>query len=279
MTTPTAGRLILLALVGAILSGMTGGPARAHDFFLIPESSRPGVDVPFSLALHVTDTFPGDPVAWRPDRTSAFFLVDRHGRRSLLKSPVQGEPTTARVSLRDGGATLIVLQSVPSLIELSSDDFESYVGHEGHESILKARKATPAAREMERERYTRFVKTLVGGSGDRAVISRSVGLPIEIVPEVDPVALGPGDRLPVRVEFEGAPYDGGYLCATHAGFSDEHDAYAWCGRLDDRGRTEVPIRAPGWQLVRITRMRSLQGDEEADWESFWAALTFEVAAP
>jgi len=37
----------------------------------------------------------------------------------------------------------------------------------------------------------------------------------------------------------------------------------------------VPISAPGWQLLGITRMRALAGDAHADWVSYWAALTFE----
>jgi hypothetical protein len=78
------------------------------------------------------------------------------------------------------------------------------------------------------------------------------------------------------VLYEGKPYAGGYLCATHAGHSKEHDAYAWCGRLDSEGRAAVPIRSPGWQIVRITRMIPRSGDPKAQWESFWAALTFEI---
>jgi hypothetical protein len=31
------------------------------------------------------------------------------------------------------------------------------------------------------------------------------------------------------------------------------------------------------QLLRITRMRALAGDGRADWVSYWASLTFEVA--
>ncbi|MGH9798602.1 MAG: DUF4198 domain-containing protein, partial [Candidatus Polarisedimenticolia bacterium] len=158
--------------------------------------------------------------------------------------------------------------------------------------VLRARRAGGDDGRPGRERYTRFVKTLVrgsegpadrrpagkpaGGGADGAPAARPLGLPIEIVPLSDPGTLRPGGRLEVQVLFEEAPYAGGTLCATHDGYSKEHDAYAWCDRLDGEGRAVVPVRAPGLQLLRITRMRRLQGDPKADWESFWAALTFEV---
>src|SRR5207249_3332987 len=99
---------------------------------------------------------------------------------------------------------------------------------------------------------------------------------LEIIPEAQPAEVRPGGRLPVKVRFEGMPYPGGLLCATHSGLAAGTGPYAWCGRLDRDGRASVPIEAPGWQLLRTTRLRALAGDDRADWVSYWAALTFEV---
>ena len=272
--THTRCRSILLTLAMAHLLATA---ALAHDFFLIPETATPAIGETFSVALHVSDTFPGDPVAWRPKRTQAFFLLDAEGRLDLRDAALEGETATARVSLRAAGTSVISLSSEPAYIEIEGPTFEEYLGHEGHEEIIGSRRSAGVSDAPGRERYTRHVKTLVDASGRASGQSlERLGLVLEIVPETNPTALRPGDSLSVQVLTEGKPYPGGYLCATYAGHSKEHDAYAWCGRLDRRGRARVPIQAAGWQLVRITKMIPIAGDPKADWHSDWAALTFEV---
>jgi uncharacterized protein DUF4198 len=251
--------------------------ARAHDFYLIPATSSPGSTDTLDVTLHVSDVFPGEPAAWRTKQTREFFMLDGVGRLDLMGSPVRGEPPKARVLLRSEGTIVIALVSEPSYIEMEPAEFKKYLRHEGHDEILTMRKEMQASGAPGRERYSRYVKTLVDANGEGSDVSlATLGLTIEIVPEARPADLRPGDRLPVRAYFEGAPYAGGYLCATHAGYSKGHDDYAWCGRLDGEGRAQVPIPAPGWQIVRTTRMRALAGDEKADWVSYWGALTFDV---
>jgi hypothetical protein len=251
--------------------------ALAHDFFLIPERSVTPPGEPLAVAMHVSDVFPGAPTAWRTERVEEFFLLDSEGRLDLKGGAIAGEPAAARVALRSEGTSIIALRMAPSRITLKARDFEDYLRHEGHDEILEARAQGRNARSKERERYTRYVKTLVRAGDPSSVALTALGLPIEIVPEAQPETVTPGGSLPVRVLFEGEPYPGGRLCATHAGHSQEHDAYAWCGRLDAEGRAVVPITAPGWQILRITRMRPVPGGGRIGWESFWAALTFEVA--
>ena len=264
---------ILLGLLAA-----AGAPARAHDFFLIPSLSVAVPGEPLQVAMHVSDVFPGQATPWRVERVQEFFLLDSSGRVELRGAPVGGDPAVARVALRSEGTSIIALVTAPSQITLKAKDFDAYLRHEGHEEILAARAAAKATGRKERERYTRFVKTLVRSGEPSSAALTALGLPIEIVPEAQPETVAPGGSLPVRVLCDGEPYAGGYLCATYAGHSKEHDAYAWCGRLDADGRAVVPIEAPGWQLLRITRMRPAKGDRRNDWESSWAALTFEVAA-
>jgi hypothetical protein len=260
----------------AVAALLPAGAAQAHDFFLIPAAAfgRPGGEV--AIAMHVSEVFPGEPTAWRVKRTREFFLVDGEGRLDLAGAPLAGEPPRARVTLRAPGTAVVALVTEATYIEIEPGAFEDYLRMEGHADVLGARAGSGDAARPGRERYTRFVKTLVHAGAPTPVPLRPVGLKIEIVPEADPAAARPGSDLPVRVLFDGRPYAGGYLCATYAGHSEAHDAYAWCGRTGAEGRAEVPIRAPGWQLLRITRMVPRRGDPRADWESFWAALTFLV---
>ena len=271
------GRLFRAAVVaaGVLAAGTAALPA--HDFYLIPELSAPAAGATIRLALHVSEVFPGDPVDWRADKTSQFFLQDAKGRLDLKDRVPEGKPLMPRVTLRSPGTTVIALVSQPSYIEVAAAPFQDYLKHEGHADILEMRSRMGAAGSPGRERYRRYVKTLVnaGGAGSDAALA-NLSLTIEIIPEAQPAAVRPGGKLPVRVLMEGMPLAGGQLCATHAGFSKGHDAYAWCGRLDAQGRASVPITAAGWQILRTTRMRPLAGDNRADWVSYWSALTFEV---
>ena len=263
--------------VAAFVLAAGVAPLRAHDFYLIPELSRPAAGATIRLALHVSEVFPGEPVDWRADKTSQFFLQDAKGRLDLKDRVPEGKPLMPSVTLRAPGTTVIALVSEPSYIEIAAGAFQDYLKHEGHTEILEMRSRMGATGAPGRERYRRYVKTLVhaGGTASDAALA-NLNLTIEIIPEAQPAGVRPGGKLPVRVLMEGMPLAGGYLCATHAGFSRGHDAYAWCGRLDERGRATVPITAPGWQIVRTTRMRPLAGDDRADWVSYWSALTFEI---
>ena len=270
------GRLRALLGAAALLAGATGAPA--HDFYLIPGAAAPEAGAPFDVAMHVSDVFPGDPVPWRAERTRAFFVELAGKRLDLIESALEGEPPRARVTLRSPGTAVLALSTLPSYIELDAEAFEGYLKHEGHDDLIRSRREAGTSADKGRERYTRHVKAIidVGGRRTDAALAR-LGMTLEIVPEAHPTAARPGGSLPVRVLHEGRPYAGGLLCATHAGHSKEHDAYAWCGRVDAAGRAAVPIRAAGWQIVRITRMTPISGDPKADWHSDWAALTFAVA--
>jgi hypothetical protein len=229
------------------------------------------------MALHASEVFPGAPTDWRPEGMRDFFLLDAKGRLDLKGLSPQGRPPGPRVTLRSSGTTIVALATEPGYIELGARAFQDYLKREGHDDILEMRQKMGQSNEPGRERYRRWIKTLVNVGGDGSEIAlANATLTIEIIPEAQPDTVHPGGRLPVRVLFEGMPYPGGTLCATHAFYSSKPDTYAWCGRLDDTGRAIVPIRTPGWQLLRITRMRALAGDARADWVSYWAALTFDV---
>lgn len=266
-----------LVAAAAVVLVADVAPLPAHDFYLIPELSQPAAGTTIRLALHVSEVFPGDPVDWRADRTSQFFLLDARGRLDLKDRVPDGKPLMPRVTLRAPGTTVIALVTEPSYIEIKAPEFQEYLKHEGHDDILEMRAQMGAASSPGRERYRRYVKTLVNAAGSASETAlANLSLTIEIIPEAQPASVRPGGSLPVRVLMEGMPLPGAQLCATHAGFSKGHDAYAWCGRLDAQGRASVPITAAGWQIIRTTRMRPLAGDNKADWVSYWSALTFEV---
>jgi len=309
------------AIAGILLFGAWAGAALAHDFFLMPDDVAPEVGATFDLTMHISGEFPGPLTNWRKEQIKEFFLVDAAGRVDLREAPVGGLPTRARLNLRRPGLSAIGLTTMPAYASLPPKEFQAYLREEQHDDILEMRSKMKATKSPGRERYSRFVKVLIVSATPGAVATRAgapasgggaapasagspgataaqrdpalaaLGMPIEIVPEASPAGLLPGTPMPVRVLFEGFPYAGGRLCASHASDpgspADAHErkaskksegGYDWCGALDSEGRASVPVPSSGWYLLRTTKMRALAGDSKADWMSYWGSLTFHVAA-
>jgi len=281
---PSAGapvarrRGIALAVLAA--AAMLARPAAAHDFCLLSTPPRVDPGVPFDLAMHIDEVFPGEPVAWRTSRIVEFFVTDARGRVDIAAPALTGDPARARLTLRGPGTAVVSLVTDPSYIEMPAAEFEAYLRLDGHDAVIEARRRAGASDSPGRERYTRHVKTLlnIGGPSASVALTRT-GLRIEIVPETDLAHLVPGGHLPVRVFFRGGPLADAPICTTHEGWGGGHDTYAWCGRLDGAGRATIPIAAAGWQMIRAVKMVPLRDDPKADWHSDWTTLTFHVDGP
>jgi uncharacterized GH25 family protein len=99
-------------------------------------------------------------------------------------------------------------------------------------------------------------------------------MPIEIVPENNPYALHPGDRLVVRVMFEGEPAIG---LPLEASWSKGRAGKTFvAGLTDPHGRIEVPLSARGYWRLHALKMKPSEDTSKADWESYWASFTFEL---
>jgi len=126
-----------------------------------------------------------------------------------------------------------------------------------------------------RESYAKYAKAIVnvGAEGSRDLATRPVGLRIEIVPLRDPGVVGADEALPVQVLFDGRPLEGVYVYALAAG----SEAYADGHRTDENGRASVPLPARGLMSLHCIHMRPHADPGEADWESFFATVSFVAA--
>ncbi|HVS18290.1 MAG TPA: DUF4198 domain-containing protein, partial [Planctomycetota bacterium] len=128
-----------------------------------------------------------------------------------------------------------------------------------------------------RERYERCCKALVQVGGEGRGGGATLGLPLEWIVVGDPFDAA-AETLELELRFEGRPLAGVRVGVLALG-TDSPDAQAAQERLlvsDERGRVHVP-RAGRW-LVAAVHMRRAAQDEDADWHSWWASLTFEGPA-
>jgi uncharacterized GH25 family protein len=260
--------LTLLALLSA-------ASLSAHDFWIEPSTFQPAPGQRVVVRLRVGQHFRGDPVPRDPALLQRFSLVGPAGGETPVPGIPGGEPAGYATAAAPG-LSLLTYASGRSSVELDAAKFESYLSEEGLEKIsaLRARKGQSA--EPVKEVFSRCAKAIlaVGGAGGGAGFDRVLGLALELVPEKDPTTLGAGGELPVRLLWQGKPLAGALVVAMPR---ERPDARV-TARSDAAGRVTLRLDRPGVWLVKAVQMIPAPADAAgADWESFWASLTFDNA--
>jgi uncharacterized GH25 family protein len=173
------------------------------------------------------------------------------------------------------GLHFIVYESNENPLELDALKFEEYLREEGLERIIRLRAERGESSKPSRELFYRCAKALVRAGGqDDALFDRPVGLPLEIVPEANPYALAAGGSLTVRLLYEARPLEGALVFALNRAAPGE----ALQARSDAQGRAAFVLAREGDWLVKAVHCIPARPGKSADWESFWASLTFQLGA-
>jgi hypothetical protein len=126
-----------------------------------------------------------------------------------------------------------------------------------------------------RERYRKITKgVLCVGETRDSLYAQPEGLWLEVVPEQSPCRLKAGDTLGVRILFEGRPLAGTHVSAGYKGTKGHQ--YPVTVKTDTAGRAEVKLTRAGAWFIRAHHIVPTREDREADWESAFSTLTFEV---
>lgn len=183
-------------------------------------------------------------------------------------------------SVGSDGTYIVGVSTKTSIITLDPASFVDYLKHDGILDTLETFEKTNTLPEV-RERYAKHVKAVlqVGAeqSGDYAA---ELGYPAEIIPEANPYSLTVGDRLGVRILHNGKPVANQIVYASYDGYHG-HDSSgghteAHAMRTDKDGRAGFVVDHAAKWYVTFIHMEKLASDPDADYESTWATLTFEV---
>ena len=259
----------------ALLTLTATAGVRAHDFWIDPSSFHPAPGQRVLVRLRVGQKFKGDPVPRDPSLLRRF-SVFAGGTGAAGETPVPGVPGAEPAGFATVGApglNLIVYASGRSSVELDAAKFAAYLAEEGLEAVQaqRARKGQTAA--PVKEVFSRCAKSYlaVGGAGGPGY-DRVLGLTLELVPEKDPTALAAGSELPVRLLYLGKPLAGALVAA----FTRDRPDDRITARTDAAGRARLKLDRQGVWLVKAVHMIPAPPETGADWESFWASVTFEV---
>lgn len=251
--------------------------AMAHDFFLVATPSQMKKGDSVTIAIHVDDVFPGKHTKWNTQRILRFEHWLDNNKTDFKTLVPKKDSSGVNLPLNTIGTHLFALDWSARLIELKPEDFTEYLTAEGLDHILKLRKERGEETKPGRERYSRFVKTLVQVGNETSDSYKSiVGQTIELVPLDNPYDKKVNDSIRVQLFFRNTPLANALVSATYEGFTTKPDTYQQSLRTDSNGIAVFRLTHSGRWLIRTVHMLPLQDSKEADWESWWASVTFEI---
>jgi len=259
-------RILLLLSIAMELCG--------HDLYLRPQRFQMKKGEAGIVEFHNGEAFPKSQVPPVLERLRAAKVQWATGETAVTGIRIVGTAAHGQFRAPASAGFLITAHTIPNYIELAAAKFEEYLEHENLDSVRAWRKGNGEAGKAGRELYSKYVKSILHTGGADAFVTKPTGEVIEFVPLADPAGLKAGQRLTVQILFRGAPAAGLHVEASWAGEGEvkQHQL----GRTDAAGKIDIPLdRAGLWKLHAI-QMERRKDTAKADWESFWASLTFEV---
>lgn len=101
---------------------------------------------------------------------------------------------------------------------------------------------------------------------------KPLGNRFEVFPQKDPMTVHVGDKLPIKVVFDGKPVEGAIITTGGAHSSAKKDLL----KTDKEGMAMVPMEKPGLQLVKASHRAPLKDDPDADVLSLSSTMTFVI---
>ena len=259
--------------------------ARAHEFWLAPVTVPLVAGDSARFTLRVGEYFEGDLIGFSAAQTVDLRQYTVGGNIDLRKLlPQDVSAASLLVPLQTPGTHMVIFNSQPTTISLSPDTFHAYLHEEGLDFIKTQREAAGVAATPGRERYRRFVKTLIRVAPKPGSVSSAANKPdtthsaptgqrLEIIPTNNPLAMLPGDVLAVRVVFDGKPLKEALLKAWHRRGGQTLVIRAKTA-ADGSATFDLPYAGP-W-MVSVVHMVPATGVKDIEWDSLWSNLTFNL---
>jgi hypothetical protein len=252
-------------------------PARAHEFWIDPQTYVFQQRTPITAGLFTGQNFAGIETPYFPNSFRRFEVV-LGDRVEQVAGRLGDRPALVLAALGDGLHVALHETAGDTLIYQDFALFTQFVTGKDLSGALARHAARGLPQSGFTEFYTRHAKALLAvGSG--AGQDRSFGLETEIVALKNPYTDDVAEGLPVVVLMNGVPRidvqvelfdkdaDGQVVVTLH--------------RTDAQGVAVLPVARGHSYLVDSVVLRepasgSVAAKKNAVWETLWAALTFAV---
>lgn len=264
---------VFIAIATAVIGSAS---AYAHDLWLQPAGFWPTPGQPFALSILIGHGPSRDNWGIRSDRIILLSDVLPNGQRvDLLPMIRRGTSEPAlRLRLAQPGSHVIAMQSNDAQSVLPAERFNEFITVEGITPAIRHRAANRATDLPGREDYSRRAKAIVQiGAPDArtsAGVTRRIGFELEIVPERHPYLLAPGEKLPVRVYWQGQPLAGALVKLTNLDADEKPVAML---HTNTAGRAAFAVPARGKFLLNTVWTSPVAG-QASQFKTIFSSLTF-----
>lgn len=265
-------RPLFFAVAGATLV-VLAAPASAHDFWIQPQSFHVKPAGTTAMSLQVGHGKDRQKSLMAADRVVRFESITSAGRADRRKALRLGDATVDSVlTFKASGLNVLAFETNATYSELPALRFNDYLKAEGLTPAITQRAATNATGKPGKETYSRRAKALVQVGNytpaDDALVTKPVGMTLEIVPEANPYAPGFKEKLPVRIYYMGKPLAGATVMLNNLDF-DSRPIKRVLSDASGRAVFDLP-RNGSWQL-NVIWTRPVTG--KADFETVFSSLT------
>ena len=288
----TSSRASKLHLIWLLFLLLATPDLVAHDFWIQPVDFRNRAGSVVALQLFVGDHFhQGTPFTRDPSHIRRFIAVGPTGQIPMSSLPGRlsglayrrqsdlgsaARKPAAYLQPKKPGLYVIGYESNPTRAALETERFASYLAAEGLEKPLYPPDRKAQSKKHIIELYSRCAKSLVAvGDIEAGLGDVQLGFTLELMAEKNPYALSPEDGLSVRIFFEGKALPGALISAL----SQNDPGRKVSARSDQDGRVIFSLSGGGIWMVRAIHMVPADSSTSADWQSYWASLTFELSNP
>ena len=265
-----------------VLTLLVVGSLFAHDMFLKFSTYFLTPNTEVTVAL-MNGTFDKSENAIARDRMLDVSIV---GPEAEVVHPDEAhwwdENNTAWLKFKTGeaGTYVIGVSTAARTIDLSAEDFNDYLRHDGVLDVLESRKKNGQLNKPARELYSKHVKALyLVGDQHTGAFDHALGYPIEIIAQGNPYLLKKGDMFEVQVLYYGEPVADQIVYASYEGHhghdTEGNHQEAVNTRTNAEGMAKIPLIGNGVWYIRLIHMVE-HPDPEIQYESNWATLTFEI---
>lgn len=248
--------------------------ARAHEFWISPESYAVTSGDPIIANIRVGQNFKGSAYTFAPAQFVRFDLLSADGI-----TPVEGRlgDMPALTQTATEGLVVVVHETTASILTWSEwEKFTAFVEHKGFDGVFEDHRARGLPETGFGESYTRYAKSLVA-VGDGEGQDRIAGLLTEIVALANPYTDDLSGGMPVRVLYEGEPRAEAQVEVFARGADGE--VVVTTQRTDAEGLAVIAVTPGTEYLIDAVVMRPLPEGAVGIgpvWDSLWASLTFQV---
>ncbi|MGY8892274.1 MAG: DUF4198 domain-containing protein [Pseudomonadales bacterium] len=271
-------KLTMAAIACSVVTAAS--PVLAHEMFLVAQEYETTSNSDQVMRL-INGTFDKSENSIGRERMANVSIISDGSVTTPLEDAWFDDEVSSYLNYKveDAGTYAVGVSTRPSVITMSAEDFTGYLVHEGLTDTLAAFESDNTLTEVS-ERYSKHVRAIVQ-VGDKRTddFSQEFDYPVEIILDQNPYELRFGDEIGFRVLYQGKPAANQIARASYEGFHGHDDSgghiNAFNLRTDSDGRASFMLSNKAIWYISLIHMEKVD-ETDADYESNWATVTFEV---